>query len=458
MKHAYIQTLRQHLHHANLGLVLLAALTGNAQAGGGTPPPTPGGVLDLVVQTNFITDPTLPFPFDAGSSDVANAIATQSDGKVVLAGTVHLPDESRFGLARYNSDGSLDLSFGSAGKVVTDFSRGSDEIDAIVIQSDGKIIVAGSTRPLYAQFEDHDLAVARYNPNGTLDTSFANGGKFTYAFGIYSDGASALAIQSDGKIVVGGSTQVQRWDGTASTANQHDFALLRLNPNGSLDNSFGNSGQVTTPLSSYGIFRQSGIRALLIQGDGKLVAAGSNGEFALARYNTNGSLDSTFGSGGTVTRRVTTSSAFQSSSGATALALQQDGKILAGGYILVHGAYKPSSDVFTPLLRFNPNGSLDTRFGRQGQIAGAQVGVPYIRGAHVQADGKIVVAGEAQIGRYTANGTLDNNFDADGVLNSALGIILASTLQSNGKILVAGQSNDIHTFTTTDFMWARYLP
>ncbi len=233
---------------------------------------------------------------DFGGTDIANAVVLQSDGKIVAVGQ----DSSDFALARYNADGSLDSSFGTGGKVTTDFG-GSDAALAAVLQPDGKIVAVGTSAA--------DFALARYNTDGSLDTSFGTGGKVTTDFG-GTDQAWAAVLQPDGKIVAAGLASA-------------DFALARYNTNGSLDTSFGTGGKVTTSFEG-----SDQARAVVLQPDGKIVAVGwDNGvEFALARYNTDGLLDSSFGTGG----KVTTD--FGGSDAALAAVLQSDGKIVAVGF------------------------------------------------------------------------------------------------------------------------------
>ena len=217
--------------------------------------------------------------------------------------------------------GSLDTSFGRGGKVMTPpVAHGAA---ALAIQKDGKLVAAGG------------FALARYNANGSLDTSFGRGGK-TPPGG--SGGAHTLAIQKDGKLVAAG------WGGT-----EGHFALARYNADGSLDTSFGRGGKVTTPIGS----GQAEAFALAIQKDGKLVAAGYGGGaggtrgFALVRYNANGSLDGSFGRGGKVTTLVGSYGG-----GAGALAIQKDGKLVAAGG-RNNGSKGDSDDVFV-LVRYWP--------------------------------------------------------------------------------------------------------
>src|SRR5262249_44539014 len=199
-----------------------------------------------------------------------------------------------FALARYNPDGSLDPTFGSSGKQTTDFFGNQDSAFGLVIQPDGKIVLAG-----YAHHGDDtptsDFGLARYNPDGSLDQSFGAGGKITTDFFGSNDVAYRIALQPDGKLVLAGLTF-----NPATSSN--DFAMARYKPDGSLDHSFGAGGKQTTDF--FGGFDYAA--GLAIQPDGKIVLAGVAGhgnnvstyDFALARYNQDGSLDHSFGDGG----------------------------------------------------------------------------------------------------------------------------------------------------------------
>lgn len=216
--------------------------------------------------------------------------------------------------------GDLDLSFGSSGKVITDFFNNEDGAYAIAIQSDGKIVVAGYSRtpPSYHS----DFAMARYNSDGSLDLSFGSGGKVVTDFGGKDDVAYAVAIQGDGKIVAVGSAEVGFYP---------TFGLVRYNIDGSFDSTFGTGGKIVTGIgSSFAV-----ASALVIQVDGKIVVVGrAEGYFAaIARYNPDGTLDATFGDEGKVLTHLTT---YWDS--ARAIGIQTDGKIVAAG---VGGAYPP---------------------------------------------------------------------------------------------------------------------
>lgn len=243
----------------------------------------------------------------------AFALALQTDGKVIAAGTTNMSGtQGDFALVRYNTDGSVDTSFGAGGVVLTDFS-GSDIVLDLAIQSDGKIVAAGVA---LNSNRVGDFALARYNTNGSLDTSFGSGGKvITDFFGGSVDLAQAVKIQSDGKIVAAGS---------ADTLNPitRFFALARYNTNGSLDSSFDGDGRVTAPGGE--------ATDMAIQSDGKIVIVGIEDaalpDFVLARFNTDGTPDTSFGSGGIVFTDF-----FNGTDIADAVALQPDQKIVAAG-------------------------------------------------------------------------------------------------------------------------------
>ena len=264
-----------------------------------------------------------------GQYERADALVLQADGKLVTAGFTCGGGNCDLLLIRYNSNGSLDSTFGSGGIVTTDLNgQGVDSARALVLQPDGKIVAAGS---VYLSAKS-DFALARYNSNGTLDTTFGAGGKVTTDFGD-SEEAGDVVIQPDGKIVAAGSFGDGDPDNDPSK-----FSLARYNADGTLDATFGSGGKVLTD------FGQSspliGLSGLALQADGKIVAAGTvrlfnenftsvRENFALVRYNTNGTLDTTFGTGGIVT---TGFGVFVSASGG--IVIQPDGKIVAAGYTI----------------------------------------------------------------------------------------------------------------------------
>lgn len=243
-----------------------------------------------------------------GNDDYARAVAIQSDGKILVTGY----SDNRFVIARYNTNGSLDNTFDNDG-IVTTIIGTNNQANALDIQTDGKILIGG-----YCLIgSQNTFVVARYNTNGSLDISFDSDGISTVNIGPFDDRAYAIDIQSDGKIVLAGQSD----NGFLPV-----FALARFNPNGSLDNNFDNDGVITT-----NIVANDRVFAMSIQADGKIVVGGCtyNGTqyvFALARYNSNGSLDNSFGNNGKVLTQVGTEDYIYS------IALQSDGKILAAGY------------------------------------------------------------------------------------------------------------------------------
>ncbi|MGQ0591609.1 MAG: hypothetical protein ACT4QB_02890 [Gammaproteobacteria bacterium] len=340
----------------------------------------PDGSLD----TSFGSGGLVLTNFGDGADDGAAALEIQSDGKLVGAGFSNAgsPGDFDFALARYNPDGSLDIGFGVGGTLRTFFGGSSEGANALVIQPDGKIVAAGFSDG--GSPGDLDFALARYNPDGRLDPSFSGGGFRTF-FGGTSESAKALVIQPDRKLVAAGISN-------GGSAGDFDFAVARYNPDGNLDPSFGGGGFRTFLGGS-----SEGANALVIQSDGKLVAAGfSNAgspddfDFALVRYLPNGSLDTGFGFGGTLRTFFG-----GDSEGANALVLQGDGKLIAAGFS--NGAGPGDFDF--AVARYNLDGSLDTSFGGGGFRT--FLGGGDFEGAEalaIQPDGRLVAAGFSNSG------------------------------------------------------------
>jgi uncharacterized delta-60 repeat protein len=272
--------------------------------------------------------------------------------------------------------GSMDTSFGNSGNVTTDFGGGEDNARGIAIQPDGKLVTAGSAEDRSGPGWANDFALARYNTDGSLDTSFDGDGKVTTDFAGWSDEAYAVALHEDGKIVAAGSA----WDGTTV-----DVALARYNSDGSLDASLDGDGKVFTDFDS-GWWDVAYDVAL--HEDGKIIAVGTTyyGDFALARYNTDGSLDTSFDGDGKITTDFDSGLADY----ANAVAVQQDGKIVAAGY--TWNDTTGMSD--QALARYNSDGSFDTKFNRgSGKVSTALGHGASIEDLAIQQDGKIVSAG-----------------------------------------------------------------
>jgi len=378
----------------------------------------------------------------------ARAVALQRDGKIVVAGT----SRKRFALARYNLDGSLDTSFGTGGKVTTTIANSRVGISSVAIEADGRIVAAGGISADVTEPKTSDVAVVRYLSDGTLDASFGKGGLVTTDFGT-SDGASDVAIQGDGRIVI------------AVTTDQA-FAAARYNADGSLDTRFGTGGKVVTAFGGFG----TAAYALAIQADGRIVLQGEadtaqgGSAFGLVRYQTDGSLDPTFGVGGKVTTAVTD---YINQGGS--VALQGDGRIVVAGMVSERTGTAGSDFA---VLRYNANGSLDTTFGKQGttRIEFSKDAFDTANAVAVQGDGRIVVMGEtfAQNGpnsdfgvaRFNTDGSLDPTFGASGKVTTDFGngydYGWALAIQGDGRIVAVGRTDPQQGFP--GFAVARYNP
>jgi uncharacterized delta-60 repeat protein len=309
-------------------------------------------------------------------------------------------------------------SFGTGGRIASDLGMGK-----VVLQTDGKIITA--------ERDDQDrVSVIRYLSNGTLDPTFDGDGIAAYALPGVNPFINCMAVQPDGKILVGG----------VNGSPQNDFLVVRLNPTGALDASFGVNGFIYTDVFGNGF---DSAYDLLVQPDGKIVAAGiwkdpnsDATQFAVVRYNANGSLDATFDGDGR--RRI----AYNTVSACSDVAIQSDGKLVLAGYT----DYAPNDYDFA-VMRLNTNGSLDNTFDGDGIVGTGIGGMDFAGSVAIQADGKIVVAGGNQPGgtangeivRYLTNGALDASFDGDGkrILTGLTGNAFECdvAIQPDGKIL-----------------------
>src|SRR5262245_33812191 len=216
-----------------------------------------GGTLDASFGTGGRVTTTI-----GGNFDFARGVVVQPDGKIVAAGVAMGDLGSDFGLTRYNSDGTLDTSFGINGIATTDFGGNFEGAWSVALQEDGKIVAAGLT----TLSGINQFALARYNSDGTLDASFGTGGRVTTGFpGASVANAFSVALQPDGKVVVAGWTNI---DGGA------DFALARYTSTGSLDASFGTGGRVITAFADSQGLSLAGVFSVAVQPDGNIVAAG----------------------------------------------------------------------------------------------------------------------------------------------------------------------------------------
>jgi uncharacterized delta-60 repeat protein len=289
----------------------------------------------------------------------------QPDGKIVLAGTVGIDTLIRIALVRYNPDGTYDTSFDGDGAVKTTV-LGMCRAAAAVVQPDGKIVITGFA--IQPSNSTYHIVLARYNTDGSLDTSFDGDGVVTIPISGQGSG-TAVAVQADGKILMGG-----------SSGSPNRFTLARFNTDGSADPTFG-GGIVNTQLST-----SSGISSIALMPDGSIIAAGSangsNSDFAVARYNPDGLLDTTFDSDGIVITPVGTGNDFLAG-----IAIQADGKLVAAG----HAFNGTRNDM--ALVRYNTDGSLDSSYGAGGKAVIALFSDTTISSLSLDAAGKAVVVG-----------------------------------------------------------------
>jgi uncharacterized delta-60 repeat protein len=347
----------------------------------------------------------------------------------------------------FSQAGRLDTTFGESGIVRTDINN-STFVMSVKINGDGKILAVG-----YSENEnDEDFAVSLYNPEGILDTTFGKNGIVNTPIGNSEDRANSAVIQDDGKIIAAGNS---------NNGSNDDFAIARYNMNGTLDSTFGTNGIVITPIGT----SDDAALSVISQKDKKIIAAGYSDKakyrvFAIVRYNIDGTLDKTFGENGIVTTPVGTSDDVAYSS-----TLQTDGKIVVAGY-----SYYPSKyDDDYKMVRLNPDGTLDNSFGKNGIITSAKTSNEEFNSVAIQKDGKIVTAGYLDSGdnalfaitRFNPDGTLDNTFGTDGIATkhfdtSSDDYAKSIKVQSNGKIVVAGYT--IHNIFKSAFAIARYNP
>jgi uncharacterized delta-60 repeat protein len=339
----------------------------------GTPDLTFAG--DGSVTTNFTV-----------KDDFADGIALQADGKIVVVGEVGSGGlNPKFGIARYDTNGTLDGTFSGNGLAITDFTPKEDFANGVAVQADGKIVVEG---PAGVGGVNPRFAVARYNSDGTPDTTFGGDGSVTTDVTPKTDWANGIVIRGDGSIVVAGVF------GSGSANSK--FGLVCYNGDGTLDAGFGGDGKVTTDIT----LKQDQAIGVALQADGKVVAAGiagqggANPRFGLARYNSDGTLDSGFSADGKLTTDFT-----PKEDDGFAVGIQADGKIVVGG-VAGSGSINPKFAI----ARYNTDGTADTTFSTDGMATtDFTPKLDWAFGLAIQADGNIVLAGQSGWGSQNAN-------------------------------------------------------
>jgi uncharacterized delta-60 repeat protein len=379
------------------------------------------------------------------SQDGVGALGVEPDGTLVAAGSSRLggPSHRRFALARYTAAGKLDRRFGTGGKVLTGFGLrfvrprfpSNAGVASLAIQRDGKIVVAGyAYRPPGLRYSA--FALARYTVSGKLDRTFGRKGTVLTSFGSRTNStAAAVAIAPDGKIVAVGS----------------GFALARYRPGGRLDPSFGRGGKLVTGFGAHSFYGTA--EAVAIQPDGKVVVAGEvvprgprTTKLAVVRYNSDGSLDRSFGTGGRVVTQVGEFDSY-----GAAIVVQPDGKIVVAGRAAV------GLRGVAALVRYSADGALDPGFGRGGIVLTNTAGFGPLA-LVIQRDRKLVTALDPfGVARFLEGGSLDGTFGRDGKVRTnfhAKAIGNEVVVQPDGKIVVAGSVGS--SYPQGDFALARY--
>lgn len=267
------------------------ALQGDRIVAAGAACGTTSGNPDFLV-ARYLTNGTLDTTFGSGGSrisaigpagDIAAAVGIDSQSRIVLAGTSEATSSMGSAVARYTSSGALDSTFGTGGSIRGKLVMpGNDSIRALLIQADDKIVVAGAV-----DSAGRRAAIFRLNLNGAFDTSFGVGGKYSPELGAEAH-VSSLQATADGKILAGGAI--------VQNPSDPDFLVLRINSNGSLDSTFGDAGKAVTHVSDY----DDRVNGMALQADGKILTVGAtfdkagDYDFALARYNADGSPDGSF--------------------------------------------------------------------------------------------------------------------------------------------------------------------
>jgi uncharacterized delta-60 repeat protein len=361
----------------------------------------------------------------------------QPDGRIVIVGDgFALGTGAMITIARLESDGSVDASFGNGGAVTVLLGgSGYDMARAVEVEPDGRILVAGQIDTTPGSYATGDAFVLRLLGDGTLDPSFGNGGTLIVSFGLEMDDATAVMRQPNGKIVIAGESVI----GTSWR-----FALARYEEDGTPDLTFGTLGRVVATIRG-----SDDIKAAVLQPDGKIVVAGGSRppggptDAAFARYNPDGTLDGTFGTGGVTIVHAT------SGSDLIDVALQPDGKVVGvGGGANVSG-------YLALALRLGANGALDPSFGTDGAVVLNAPQPPSFQSVIVQPNGQIAASGwryyysgsdtqDFLTARLDANGALDAAFGAGGFVVTNMGSDDAATTlrrQTDGKLVAMGHEH-----------------
>jgi uncharacterized delta-60 repeat protein len=357
------------------------------------------------------------------------ALAVQDDGKILVAGFRDQAGAQDFAVARYNADGSLDDSFGSGGMATIDAGTDVDAAWCMALQNDGKIVLGGSVFKQQTTYDDY--AVVRLNSDGTTDNSFGTNGIVTTDIeGLY-DNAYEILVQDDGKIILGGDGYI---------LDRRHVCLVRYHTDGTVDESFGFLGVAYLAVGTV----EDKTKDIAFQSDGKIIAVGfmndgMDDQAFVARFNTDGTVDTFFGLNG-----YTTIDIGGREDRLWTVCVDDDDEILVGGY--TRDETEMDNDYL--FMKYTSDGVLDTDFGSNGIKMFHYGSNDQVIDMVLQDDGKIVSIGSAfsfELLRLNENGDLDNSFGDNGKVNTSVGTYCHGnriSLYADKRVVVAGQAED----------------
>ncbi|MDI1256252.1 MAG: T9SS type A sorting domain-containing protein [Flavobacterium sp.] len=410
------------------------------------------------LDTSFGTDGKTVTEFDP-NFDAITSIILYPDGKILGSVNLDYSIDGTTNIVRFNVDGSYDSTFGTNGVVITSIINEVDYGHTIALQSDGKIVVSGS-RSINNNATNFNFAVARYNSDGTPDTTFGLTGLVQTDFNNNFDNGRAVAIQADGKIILAGETQM-------SNADKQHFGVVRYNTDGSIDTSFGINGLVTAYFPVFGNSFSYPVCVRVMPDDKILIGGGNITDYlgplydtdtAFLKLNSDGTPDVTFGTDGLM---ISGSPVYEA---IYTFEMTANNKIIAAGYSLM------GEGIAALVQKFDAAGNPDSGFGTDGLVqilAHENITKDNITNISITPEGKIKTTGSSYNGsnydvtlmQLNADGTLDNTFDADGIFtfdfansdeygNNAFGL-------PDGKVIFCGATNSGSSFNS---FIARFLP
>ncbi|MES2617418.1 MAG: T9SS type A sorting domain-containing protein [Bacteroidota bacterium] len=383
----------------------------------------------------FGTNGKVSSAFQISNVSNINSIKLQADGKIIVLGSA-FNDSSSYIIARYLSNGTLDNSFSDDGYLVSDFGKKDNYCSEVIIHANGQMTIVGRTG---GTDYFYDLALARLNDDGTYDNTFGNGGKLIIHADTVEYNFSAANIQSDNKIVLAGY-------GRKSTLGTYDFMVMRLNTDGSVDSAFATNGKLRYGYTSL----NASVRDIALDANGKLIVVGGSirgaldSDFAIARINTDGTLDTDFSLDGKATIVFNNNE----EQGAAAVTVQKDGKIVMAGSASYQGRYGVG------LTRMNDNGTQDNTFSQDGLQTRRVYNDFYANDMALDSAGRIFVCGQMYasgksmfaIMAFNADGSYNNNFGYNGLdsfmidSTNTIENCMAMAIQKDQKIIVVGNT------------------